>query len=122
MNSIEYFDLYGIQAFDIDLAKDIVEKQLGIEMQGHDSGYLGCYYCLDVDRQRSIAIYENINHEYDSDSEDAILESEFPMMRIIMRVNGFSLADADRHKSSLLLCQQIVFLRRRQWPKESAGK
>jgi hypothetical protein len=108
---MECFDLYGIDCEDIDSAKDIIETNLGIQMQGRSSDYIGDYYIFRIDSHRSMSLLENIDH-YNEDDTEHILEPDFPMFRFILRLDGFPDLDADFYKTSFSNNCLIHFLRR----------
>jgi hypothetical protein len=60
------YDLYGIACADLEAARAIIEKALGIEFVPHESLYLGEYYRFGMSGEENLLIQKN----YDSDDDE----------------------------------------------------
>jgi hypothetical protein len=76
------YDLYGVEARDLEAARLIVEQRLGIKLQAHESSYLGEYFRLGLPGGEHLVLRRNFD-----DREHEWAEPEFSNRPFLLYVN-----------------------------------
>ena len=96
-------DLYGQRTDDLEAARVVAERALGVALEPrHSSYYGGDYYRNKSDKHDEIILQLNNDGE-----EGGCAEEDYKEFGVLLRV--FSLADGDRHKKALT-CPQCGFV------------
>lgn len=99
------FDLYGANADHLDVARDLVENALGIELRSHESMYWGgTYYLAKGTAFGDIAVRANFNS-----FTGALNKPEFPDCRFIVYVDDPPEPEVAKEK---LVAGGLLFLKR----------
>lgn len=102
------FDIYGAEANDLDLFREIIQSALGMQFEAHESSYLGSYYRWGVQYGEEIVLQKN----YD-DVEKEFREERFKNFAILIYVNLSRDPDGIRKRLSTA-SSQVVFLERKE--------
>jgi hypothetical protein len=106
MNKI--FDIYGGETNDLQLCREVIQSALGVQLEAHESSYLGNYYRWGKQYGEELILQKN----YD-ESEQEFREERFKDFRTLLYVNLFS--DPDEVRRRLAACSdQMVFLERKE--------
>jgi hypothetical protein len=106
--AMKSYDLYGARSLALGELRAAVEAVLAIELEKHESGYLGGDYFLGGDLRGEHVVIQR-NHVDDGD-EAEVAEPEFAHYPVLLQVNATVRGDA--LKLRLLTIVGVDFLRR----------
>ena len=101
------YDLYGFKVKDINIAKEIVENALSIQMEGRDSDFVGDYFMFKSDEGEEFVIKEN----YDED-EGAFREPDYQYSPILLYIDESTEERVKSYELTLLAHEEVELLRR----------
>lgn len=102
-----YYDVYGFESDDFEVARHIIEEALKIQFEAHDSFYIGDYYRFRRDDGEEFLIKEN----FDEDLED-YREREFKEFPLLLYIEESTKEKVEKYKAILSNLEGVTFLRR----------
>ena len=106
---LQTFDLYGVRGLDLESARLLLERMLGIKMEGHESSYrVGDYYLHKNSAKEKFLLQRN----YDPYEEEWI-EQDFPEAQLILYITTVP-GRVEEYQMALLNDDRFWLLRRKE--------
>ena len=102
-----YYDVYGFESDDFEVARNVLKEALNIQLEAHHSFYLGDYYKFCSDDGEEFTIKENFVEDVEDYRERK--HKQFPLL---LYIEELTKENSENYRIIFSQYEGVVFLRR----------